>query len=89
MLKETKGPGLVITLGFTDGEKLIGIPPKEKKEEDLKVEFMTPELLEELGNDVMTLCKAVETPKQEMAKVQEVKRYGITEMPAGRDNERD
>ena len=89
MVRETQGPGIVITLGYTDGEKLIGIPPREKKEEELKVEFMTPEILAEMENEIMTLCKAVETPAQEMAKVQQVKKYGITEMPAGRDNERD
>ena len=89
MVKETKGPGIVITLGYTDGENLIDIPPKEKDREQLKMIVMTSERLEELENDTMTICKAEATSEQDMAKVATAKRYGMTEMPAGRLEDRD
>ena len=45
MLKENRTPEIVMTLGYTDGKELKGIPPKDRKNEDLKIDIMTHELL--------------------------------------------
>jgi len=59
-------PGIVITLGYTDGQKLKGIPPKDKEAKHLKVVFMTPELLAELEarGEVTVLAKAYRTSEK-------------------------
>lgn len=89
MVRETKNPGIVMTLGYTDGDKLVEIPPKEKTNDNCKIVFMSPELLEKMEDEMMTLCKAEETSKEVTATVQSAKRNGITEIPASKMVDRD
>lgn len=91
MVRETKGPGIVMTIGYTNGEKLVEIPPKEKTNDNLKIEFMTLDLLQEMeeNNEIMTLCGAERLSEKATAKVKSTKRNGITEIPASKMVDRD
>lgn len=80
MVRETNGPVILCTQGYTDGEKLIGIPPKDRNEKDEVKEIMTEELYKETG---MLLCKAEKYTEEITANVAATRKYGITEMPTG------
>lgn len=92
MLKEKETPGIVTIPMYTDGKKLKGYPPKEKNSNELKVYFITsPEVLEqwEMDGDIMTLCEAKDSSLEEMKMSALAKKNGITEIPAGKTEERD
>lgn len=92
MLKEKETPGIITIPMYTDGKKLNGYPPKEKKSNELKVYFITsPEVLEqwEMEGNMMNLCKSKDSSLEEIRRSTLAEKNGITEIPAERDEARD
>ncbi len=86
MLKKNRTPKIVMTLGYTDGKELKGIPPKDRKNEDLKIDIMTNELLIEMqeNNEIILLGRALAYTEKEQAITEVAKRNGITDVPVGK-----
>ncbi len=91
MVEEKKTPEIVMTLGYTNGKELKGIPPKDRKSEDLKIDIMSQELLIEMQekNEIMLLGRALAYSGKEQTIVEVAKRNGITDVPIGRTSGRD
>lgn len=91
MVEEKKRPKIVMTLGYTNVKELKGIPPKERRNEDLKIDRMSLELLMEMQekNEIMLLGKALAYTDKEKAIVEVAKRNRITDVPVGRTAGRD
>lgn len=91
MLKENERHEIVMTLGYTNGKELKGIPPKGKEREDLRVDIMTEGLLIEMQerNEIMVLGRALAYSEKEQAIVEIAERNGIKDVPVGRTQDRD
>lgn len=92
MLKGNETPGIITVPMYTTGNELKGYPPKEIPSDKLKVSFIISQeklkRLEDEGN-IMTLCEAKDSTKEQANMVTLAVKNGITEIPVGRTGERD
>lgn len=82
MLKEKQGPGIVVIPFYPDNEKINGYPPKERESNELKFNFiLSLKELEEIQEEIMTICEAIDNTIEETKTNIVAKRNGIMEIP--------